>query len=159
MGIEARGYEGEVGRKITKRRQDAIVHGLAELYRPGIGRQRRVHHIADALFIRRSRSGIVGELVGGGVEQFGIMGESCLGAVAVVDVEVDHGGACETVLLAGVQGPDGDVVEQTEAHGAGRFGMMSGGPDGAKGVLPLARHDRIHRGAKRAGGAKGGLAR
>ena len=59
----------------------------------------------------------------------------------------------------GVKRADGDVVEQAEAHGPARLGMMARRPHRAEGVVYLAGHDRIDGVADRAGGAQRGFGR
>ena len=50
--------------------------------------------------------------------QYGwIVVEDRLGAVAVVDIPVHHEDASEVVVLSRVPGPDGYIIEETEAHG------------------------------------------
>src|SRR3546814_7162775 len=75
--------------------------------------------------------------------EIGIGLESSLGAVAVMDVEIDHGDAFQAPAVAGMPGADGDVVEQAEAHGLGRLGMMAGRADGAEGVARLTLHHGV----------------
>ena len=82
-----------------------------------------------------------------------------LGAVAVMDVEIDHGDALIAVRLARVQRADRDVVEQAEAHGARRLGVVAGRPDGAEGVGDLALGDGVDRGDRSARRAQRRLAR
>ena len=76
----------------------------------------------------------------------------------MVDIEVDYRHPVNAVCRTGVHGANGHIVEQAEAHRLGRFGMMAGWPDRAKGVGHPAGHHRIDSGAKRAGGAQGSLA-
>ena len=80
----------------------------------------------------------------------GIALEDVLGAVAVVDVEVDDRDAFEAVRLEGVRGADGDVVEEAEAHRAAALGVVPGRPHGAeRGRALLLQHevDAEHDGA------------
>ena len=71
------------------------------------------------------------------------MFEHVLGAVAVMDVEINHRDPVQPVPGASVERPDGDRVEQAKAHGTGRFGVVPGRADGAKGVIGRAGHDRV----------------
>ena len=64
-------------------------------------------------------------------------------AVAVMDVEIDHGHPLGAMSGAGVQRRDRDRVEQAEAHGPRRLGMMAGRAYGAESVVGFACHDLI----------------
>ena len=88
------------------------------------------------------------------VEQVLVRPERILRAVAVMHVEIDHGHALGAVLCAGVLGGDGHVVEQAEAHGARRLGMVPRGTHGAEGVVGGARHDLVDGVDRGAGGAQ-----
>ena len=90
--------------------------------------------------------------MGRGIEQVAVRLERGLGAVAVMDIEIHHGDAAEPVFLAGIKRTDGDVVEQAEAHGPARLGMMARRSHRAEGVVDLAGHDRIDGVANRARG-------
>jgi hypothetical protein len=64
----------------------------------------------------------------------------CLGAVAVVDVEIDDRDARQAVGGHRMRGADGDVVEHAEAHRAGALRVMAGRSNGER-RLPLAAAD------------------
>jgi len=66
-----------------------------------------------------------------------VAAEAVFGAVAVVDVEVDHRNTRQVVRRQCMRRRDGDVVEETETHRRGPFGVMAGRPHGAEGVLGL----------------------
>src|SRR5438477_6215 len=51
--------------------------------------------------------------------------EDLLGAVAVMHVEIDHGDAMQAVLLLGMAGCDGGVVEDAEAHRPDGLGVVA----------------------------------
>src|SRR3546814_4690761 len=73
----------------------------------------------------RAGAGIERALVGRGIEQVRIAPERRLGAVAVMHVEIHHRDAVEAVHRACMQRADSDVVEEAEAHGAVRLGVMA----------------------------------
>ena len=60
--------------------------------------------------------------------------EHGLGAVAVMDIEVDDRNPLEPLVLKRIGGGHGHVVEQAKSHGAIRGRVMTAGPYGAKGV-------------------------
>src|SRR5690606_1713799 len=91
-----------------------------------------------------ARAGIERPLVRRDVEAGGVGLERGLRAVAVMHVEIDHGDTLATVNRAGVERPNGDVVEEAEAHGRLRLGMMSRRADGAETVARPARHHLVH---------------
>ena len=73
-----------------------------------------------------------------------IVGEDRLGAVAVMDVEIDDRHAFEAVRQR-VRGADGDVVEQAESHRAVALGVVSGRTHRAERVAAFARQHEIGR--------------
>src|SRR6202012_4394862 len=88
-----------------------------------------------------------------------VAGDDVLGAVAVVDVEVDDGHALEAAHVERVARGDGDVVVEAEAHRGVARGVVAGRPDGAEGVLGAAVQHEVGGGDGGAGGAQRGLAR
>jgi hypothetical protein len=81
--------------------------------------------------------------MGRAIEQIAVGPEDILGAVAVVDVEVDDGDALGAIVGPGIVGRDGGGVEQAEAHGAVALGMVTGRAHGAKHIIELTAHHRI----------------
>ena len=75
-------------------------------------------------------AGIERHLVGRAVEEIGIGPEDVLGAVAVVDVEIDDRHAFGAMAGAGIMGGNRHLVEQAETHGAA--GSRRGGRAGAR---------------------------
>ena len=127
---------------------------------PAPAGKRRVDDIAvDARFMGVPSAGIERRLVGGGKHQPRLALGDGLGAVAVMDVEIDDGDARQPVRLQRVQRGDGDIVENAKAHRRGGFGVVARRAHGAERHVVLARQHRIHRGDARAGGAIGGFAR
>ena len=68
----------------------------------------------------------------GAVEQVGVGLKHRLGAVAVMDVEIDHRDPAQPPACARVMGGDRGVVEQAEAHRLAGLGVMAGGRTAAK---------------------------
>ncbi len=134
-------------------------HGVAEFGRARGRPQRHVDDVADAALARRAGAGIKRRLMGRGEEHGGIVLEHGLGPVAVVDVEIDDGDACELVMLARARGADGHVVEQAEAHRMLRLGVMARRTHGAEGVAGGSLHHGVDRRRHRAGRAQRRLAR
>ena len=159
MRVETGRDQHELGRERVERGQDARGPGGPELGRAGARRQRRVDDVAAPGFAGRAGAGIEGILVRGSEEDIRVGGEDGLGAVAVVDVEIDDGDTPQPVLVSRVRGADGDVVEQAKAHGAARFGVVAGRAHRAERVLGLARRHRADGGDNRAGRAQRRLAR
>jgi hypothetical protein len=69
--------------------------------------------------------------------------ENILGAVAVMDVEIDHRGAGDTVFALGVARGDRGVVEEAKAHRLVDLGMMAGRAYRDERVVMTARHHSI----------------
>ena len=80
--------------------------------------------------------------------------KNVLGAVAMMDVEIDHGHALELVALQRIFGRYRHVVEEAEPHGLVAAGMVSRRAHGAKGVFEFARHHRVGGGHGRTGRAQ-----
>jgi hypothetical protein len=99
---------------------------------------------------------IEGMLEEAGHQHARVVAEGFLGAVAVVDVEVDDGDPLQPVHVERVAGGDGDVVEQAEAHRLVRARMVAGRADRAEGVVDRAGDDVVGGGQRQAGGAQGG---
>ena len=95
--------------------------------------------------------------MGGAKKQVGIIPKRGLGAVPVVNIEVNHRHTIQAMGGHRVAGRDGNRTENTKAHGALGLGVVSRGSHGAEGILGLTRHDRIHRRADRPSGPPGGL--
>ncbi len=72
-----------------------------------------------------------------------------LGAVAVMDVEIDDRHALEAMRQR-VRGADGDVVEQAEPHRAVALGVVSRRTHRAERVAAFARQHEIGREHRRA---------
>ena len=89
------------------------------------------------------------------VQDAGVAVEDVLRAVAVVGVVVDDDDPLAP--LGEVGGGDGHVVQEAEAHGAGRRGVMAGRAHGAEGGVALAAVERLHRRQAGAGGQHGGV--
>ena len=88
-----------------------------------------------------------------------IVGEDVFGAVAVVDVEIDNGRASDTMRGQRVRGPDGDVVEQAEAHRPTALGVVARRAHGTEGGPALLAHDEVGGQHDRAGRVEGGRQR
>ena len=76
--------------------------------------------------------------MGRAIEEIAVRPENVLGAVAVMDVEIDDRHPLGIMADAGMECGDGGIVEQAETHGAAGFGMVAGRADGAEGVVGLA---------------------
>ena len=69
-------------------------------------------------------------------------------------VEIDDRHPLKPVFLPRVNGADGDIVIEAEAHGAIGFGVMSGRPRGTEGVCVRLFHHRVNGGDHRARGSQ-----
>ena len=72
------------------------------------------------------------------IEEIAVRREDLLRAIAVMDVEIDNRNALGIIMYARIKCGDSGIVEQAEAHGPARFGMMSGRPYRAEGIVRLA---------------------
>jgi hypothetical protein len=74
-----------------------------------------------------------------------LLPEHVLGAVAVMDIEIDHGHTVQPPGFQRMACGDGDAGKQAEPHGAVAFGVVAGRARGDKGVLCPAIQHRVHR--------------
>ena len=72
----------------------------------------------------------------------------------MMDVEIDHRNALETVHGARMKRSGSDIVEQAESHRLRRCGVMPGRAHSTKRILHFARHDHIDTEHDRPGSAK-----
>ncbi len=109
--------------------------------------QRKVNIISPSIiaadFADRARAGIVWVLVSGNEQYMRAVIETGLGAVAVMDVEVDYCYSVEPADAQEERGGDRHVVKQTEAHCPVGTGMVPGRADKSKGAIYLAAADRV----------------
>ena len=140
MRVESRRYDQQVGREVVEPRQDRRFERLAEHVAAVAGAQRRVDDLVVlAGLAERAGAGIERHLVGRRVHDGSVVPEDVLGAVAVVDVEIDDGDALDAMGRLGVAGGDRRVVEEAEAHRRRRLGVVAGRPGGDEGVVDAAR--------------------
>ena len=88
-----------------------------------------------------------------------VTAENVLGAIAVVNIEVDDGYALEAVNRQGMGCAHGDIVEETKSHGTAAFGVMARRSHRAERLAGLAAHHQIHRMHDAAGRMEGGVQR
>src|ERR1700722_12187358 len=163
VGVEAGGEEEEIGVKIVEGGKDRFVHrGLVIVVGAAGG-----HGDVDDAAVGGAFAGFGGVagagVTGGGVlmnadeEDRAVGVENGLGAVAVVDVEIDDGDFIEAVFLLEVTGGDGDVGEEAESHGRIGLGVVAGRADSVEGAADGAVYDGVAAGEERAGGEQGGV--
>ncbi|MNU97061.1 hypothetical protein D3C71_871200 [compost metagenome] len=159
MGIEACRDQQQLGAEVVDRRQHLVGPDVAEAEATTARWQQDVHQVAGAAVTAQAGLGEQAGLVGAVVGHPGVVLEDVLGAVAVVDIEIDHRDPFQTVAVAGVGGGDGDVVEQAEAHRGTAGGMVAGRAHRAEGQRILTQHHRIDGGDTCAGGMHRGTGR
>ena len=144
VGVEAGGDDEEVGFEGLQRGDGVGLPGGAKSLAAVAGGEREVEDVVGhARFVGGAGAGVAGGLVAGDVEEIGVGLENMLGAVAVVDVEIDDRDACEAPALAGVPRGNGRRAEETEAHGLTGLGVVAGGTGGAEGGIGAAFHHGI----------------
>ena len=115
MGVEAGRDEHELGLEGTHDRLDDLVECRVVGGITRTGGERDVHD-SLGVRIRPSRPWPERPLVKRDREHARVVAEQRLGAIAVMDVEVDDGDALETERVLRVTGGDRDVAEDAEAH-------------------------------------------
>ncbi len=112
-----------------------------------------------ATFRATACAGVKWHLVGRGKEAPRLIPQQVLGAVAVMDIEINDRDALQTVVIQRMYGRDGDGSEQAKAHRRFGFGMVTGWAARDKGGLGISRQHCIHGGTGRANRARGGFKR
>ena len=151
MGIETCRDEEHFGGVGLQSRDPHFLHGLAQDRAVGAGAQRHVDHVGGRFLGAAVR--VVGMLESAHHQHPLVAAEDILGAVPMVDVEVDHGHACEAMALQRTGRGDRHIVEEAESHGPRTHGVMPGRPYAAKRALDAAAGHEIgrkHRGSRRA---------
>ncbi|MCI0363184.1 MAG: hypothetical protein L0219_04835 [Phycisphaerales bacterium] len=141
VGVEAGGDEHELGFVGVG---DGDQETLIEMEVGGVveaGWERRIdgEAFAGAVADLVEVAGVGEEAVLVGTEEENISAviEGVLGAVAVMDIPVDDEDALKVVVSDGMRGGDGDVVEETKAHGLSGFGVVAWGADEGEGATDL----------------------
>src|ERR1700682_4932983 len=128
MGIETGRHQQKLRLEGVERRPDFLLPGAEE--HPITG-ARIEWHIDDVAmrpaFARAPRPRIERVLMSGGVEDLGVVLEAVLGAIPVMDVEVDDCNPPNASVTSRVE-TYRDVVQQAETHGLCMLGVMAGRP-------------------------------
>jgi hypothetical protein len=143
--VEARRNDEEVGAERLDARQDRGLERLAKGFAAVAGAQRRIDDlIMRAALASLARAGLERHLMRRGVHGARVVPENVLRAVAVMNIEIDHGDTLGAMNGLRMPGGDGRVVEEAKAHRRGAFGMMAGRPRGDKGVGHPPAHHLVH---------------
>ena len=128
------------GANFCELRQDSAFEGDAELRAAVLGRKRRVDDVVVlAAFAAGAGARKQRHLVGRAIHH-GLVGpEDVLRAVAVMHVEIDHGGALDAVFALRMARGDRGIVEEAEAHRRRFLGVMAGRAHGDEGVAGACR--------------------
>ncbi len=147
VGVEPGRNQDQIGPELPSRREQLVATGPLVLVVAQSGLQRHVDRESEAgphaTLGHCARVRIEVILVDVEEENGGIVVEDGLGSVAVVHIPVHNQDSFELVVLLGVPGRDGDVVEKAESHTAIRHGVVSSRPRRAERIADLARDDRI----------------
>src|SRR5450759_2549132 len=133
--IEAGGDDDEFGAEFAQLRQDHVFEGGAEFGAAVFRGQRCIDDgVVLAAFAAGAGTGKQWHMVRRAIHHGRIGPENVLRAVAVMDVEVDHGCAGDAVFALGVTRGDGGVIEKAKPHRLVDLGVMARRAD---------RHERI----------------
>ena len=157
MGIKTGGDENHLGPKRIQRRQPALGHQLAHHVAPRAGGHRHIDAVGRHFGHRRGAAiRIEGVLEKADHQHPRIVGKHFLGAITVMDIEVDNGYPLQAMHFHRMTGSDGHIVEEAKAHRLGRSCMMARWTDRAEGIVDFAGQDGVGR---RHGGTRGGPTR
>jgi hypothetical protein len=126
--VEAGGDEHEIRAERPHSRLDRVLERRAVGVVSRARGQRQVQRRLVAR-VRPARARPERPLVERDEEDGVVAPEECLGAVAVMDIEVDDRDPLQAELLLRVPRRDGDVVQEAEAHRAAGESVMPGRPD------------------------------
>jgi hypothetical protein len=126
--VEARRDEHELGREALHRRLDDAGEGVEVLVVSRSRRERDVDRRLRLVF-RPPAAGVERPLVERDEQDRVVVAEDRLGAVAVVDVEIDDRHPLQPEPPLRRPGRDRDVVEEAEAHRPASERVMAGRPD------------------------------
>jgi hypothetical protein len=82
--------------------------------------------------------------VTGDVQHIRTLLKNRLGAIAVMNIEIEYRNPFYSVHGKGVPGSHCYMVEQAESHGMTDFGVVARRPDDAKGVAGFACEDLVY---------------
>src|SRR6266481_3962755 len=117
MCVEAGGDDDQFGAEFLQLRQDRVFKRGAEFGAAIFRRQRCVDDgVVLAALATRAGAGKQRHLVRRAIHHARIGPENILGAIAMVDVEIDHGGASDAVFALRVTRRDGGMIEEAKAH-------------------------------------------
>ena len=132
MGVETGRNQDKPGpERADDRRQDMAINrqvlpvGLAIAHGTIDGKSLAP---AGARFAQTARSRVKGRLMGRKIKDVFILVEAVLGAVAVMDIEIDDEDLFNAKAEPGPAGGNGDIVEYAETHGPVMQGVMSRRP-------------------------------
>src|SRR5436305_531317 len=141
-GVETGGEDQGVGGEAAKGGEDPVADRLLVDVVAGAGGERHVEREplagADPPLARRAGAGVEGVLVGAGVEDVGARLEEVLGAVAVMDVEIEDRHPRGAVAAAQALGGHRGAVEEAEAHGHLALGVVARRAPRREGRAPAA---------------------
>src|ERR1700676_3367780 len=136
MRVETGRDDDQLGTELGELRQDHVLERGAKFRAAILRRQGRVDDIVVfAAFTFGAVAGKQRHLVRRAIHHALVSPEDVLGAVAVVNVEVDHGGAADAVFALGMPGGDGGVVEKAKTHRLVGFRVI-----GRRGGHPAERY-------------------
>ncbi len=161
-GVESGGNEEEFGLEFVQGRKKGFAEGGEDFRPSGPGGEGAVEDFPGAPALPGFRgvagAGIPGGLVGGEKEHGAVGVKDLLGAVAVMHVPIHDGDPTDAVPFLRVVGGDGDIVEETKAHGGGGPGVVTGRTHGTEGVVGVAAQDGIDGIKDAADGVEGDVA-
>src|ERR1700730_16266855 len=144
MCIEAGGDDDQFGTEFPQLRQDHVFERGAEFGAAVLRRQRRVDDgVVLAALAAGAGAGKQRHLMRRAIHHSRIGPENILGAIAVMDVEIDHGGAGYAVFALGVTRGDRGMIEKAKAHRLAGLGMMAWRTRRDERIMMGACHDRV----------------
>ena len=160
MGVESGGDQDQIRPEIPQPRQYPVGERLLECVSGRAGEQRRVDdRVMFASLAASARARIERRLMGRAEQHRLVRPENLLRAIAVMHVEIDDGDSLDAVGRLGVTGGDGDIIDEAEAHGIARAGVMARRARGHESVVGPPRHHLVDGGDAAAGRAPDGLDR
>ncbi len=148
VNVESRREEHHIGFEFKR---DRLQDGPENLYIFIIAGARPEGHV-DRVTLARSpphllgaaRARVIGILVGGEINDPGIVVKGVLCPVSMVKVPVHHENSFHLMFLDGVHGADGHIVKEAESRGPVGLGMVPGRSHEGEGILDVPPDDGVY---------------
>src|SRR6185437_1993316 len=148
MPVKTGGNKQHLWFELREGRQPEFAHRRAEFFAAAAGGQRDIDH---ALRTSPHAAVWIKWMLESGNHQYAwIIAKNIFGAIAVMDVEIRHRDAFQSIRLHGVSNSHRNIIKETESHCPVTFGMMAWWANAAKSIFDISAHHQVDRQDNRA---------